>query len=463
MRKSLFFSIILICNASFAQKFFKLEGEISNRTEPKIIITVYRNWVEEPEDFYVSLDIKNHFYFEIALDEPAYLDINYGNEGLLFWIAEPDDNIHLKFDALKFTETFLPTGKGSAKWVFNHNYFKEFENEKDWDYEMARSVFLKKSDFTLKVDSLEKAQLDFLNQYKSKLSETFFILKRADILGKTEMYRLEYLVKSKTPNNILIKSFNTDLINENTQELSFEYGNFIESFLEALKNNSDSSTETNLDEYVFLKNCFAQNLVKRSILERILTNRIISYLENEGYNPETELITGSFKEFAKNNFYKNLVLSKFTKMRALQKGFEAPPVVFTDNMGKLFSLKDLHGKYVYIMVWSSTCGPCAADLKQLSIIENYFSSKTDLFFLNVAVDSNLEYLTFMKDREVAGKSIRIETSSRFLKDYEITYLPAFFLIDKNGMLIDQGMIEPSHDEGRGLIKYLEKVLVLKTK
>jgi len=43
---------------------------------------------------------------------------------------------------------------------------------------------------------------------------------------------------------------------------------------------------------------------------------------------------------------------------ALSNGANAPEFSFTDPSGKEVSLSNFKGKYVYIDVWNSACGPC---------------------------------------------------------------------------------------------------------
>ncbi len=456
MYRFLYLFVLFAWNAA-AQKTFKIEGQITNRTESRIVLTIYRNWVEDPEDYYINIDTKNHFYFETILDETAYVDINYGTEGILFWIVEPGDDVFMKFDALNFEESLLFSGKGSANWSFSQLFRSKFELENDWEYVLANKLDASEKTFFATVDSLEKAALFVLDEHKNKLSENYFLLKRADVLGKADALRLQYYLNKNVKTETLLQAFNTATLNAKVQEKSFEYSSFLENYLESLKNSIDSVAEGNYSEYNFLKKSFEESLVKRDIVERMMVNRIMGWLEVDGYNEINNLIVGAFKEFSKNQKFTNLVLSKFTKLRDLKKGYKAPDVVFTGNEGQFISLKDQKGKYIYLLVWSTSCGPCTDDLKYLQIIKNYFEGKENLETINVAVDTNVDYLRFVQDKALAGISVRVDENAKFLKDYEVNYLPHYFLIDKNGMLIDEGMIEPALDEGRGLIKYLEKV------
>lgn len=455
----LFFLTCLISQTAAAQEFFKLKGEVSNPSEDRIILTLYRDWVSVPEDYTLFLDSDNRFAFEVELNDLAYLDINYGLNGMLFQIIEPTDDLYLKFDGTRFYETFHPTGSGSAKWIYSLNHQKKFEIEKDAErdmYELLKGSF---DAYKNELEILEEEQLAFLDKYKRNFSEDFFRLRRADILGKINKYKLAFL--NEYPSSLsgsIFNEFELKSIGSDLQAKSFDYGDFVESLLNQYKRGLNIiQVESVSNDYTFLKYAFKKDLISKPIAERLMANKVVFALELVGYNSEIDALVRDYEVFAQNQSYKKFVAykQKIAKGKAL--GGPAPGFVLTSEAGDFVSLKDFRGENLLIVVWSSWCQPCLKDLTFLPIIENYFKSNKILKILSVSLDTPEDYLSAKSLGLAAGQSLRADPNGTFSKDYGIQSVPFYVLLGKEGNWLEDQLIEPALDEGRGLIKQLEVI------
>ena len=107
--------LIFFSNSTFAQGQFKLNGEVQNPTERKILITLYRDWVGDEEEYEIKLNDKNQFSFSTNLNHLAYIDFYYADQGFHYWIIEPNDEISIKFNPTNFWESLFFLGNGHEK------------------------------------------------------------------------------------------------------------------------------------------------------------------------------------------------------------------------------------------------------------------------------------------------------------------------------------------------------------
>ena len=127
---------------------------------------------------------------------------------------------------------------------------------------------------------------------------------------------------------------------------------------------------------------------------------------------------------------------------------KAPNFDYENYAGGKTSLESLKGKYVYIDVWATWCGPCRAELPFLKEIEKQYGSK-NIAFVSISVDVDKDHekwLTFVKDKELEGIQLFADKNwlSDFIKAFGINSIPRFILIDPTGMVVDADAARPSN-------------------
>ena len=125
----------------------------------------------------------------------------------------------------------------------------------------------------------------------------------------------------------------------------------------------------------------------------------------------------------------------------------APNFDYENHKGGKTSLESLKGKYVYIDVWATWCGPCRAEIPSLKKIEEKFHNK-NIEFVSISVDVDKDYdkwKTFVKEKELGGTQLFADKNwlSDFIKAFGINSIPRFILIDPNGVVIDADAKRPS--------------------
>lgn len=146
---------------------------------------------------------------------------------------------------------------------------------------------------------------------------------------------------------------------------------------------------------------------------------------------------------------------------AMQKLNNAPSPTFNyeNHKGGTTKLEDLRGKYVYIDVWATWCGPCIAEIPHLKRVEQQFHGK-NIEFVGISIDTKKDYekwKKFVVTKELAGIQLFADNdwNSDFVKAYGINGIPRFILIDPKGNIVDANAERPSSP---ALTAQLEKLL-----
>lgn len=133
---------------------------------------------------------------------------------------------------------------------------------------------------------------------------------------------------------------------------------------------------------------------------------------------------------------------------------------YENHKGGKTSLDDLKGKYVYVDVWATWCGPCKNEIPFLKTVENKFHDK-NIEFVSVSIDVQKDHDTWVKmvnDKELGGIQLFANNNwnSKFIKDYAISGIPRFILIDPEGNIVNANAPRPSNPK---LIKLFEELKI----
>ncbi|MDG1778202.1 MAG: TlpA disulfide reductase family protein [Flavobacteriaceae bacterium] len=151
-------------------------------------------------------------------------------------------------------------------------------------------------------------------------------------------------------------------------------------------------------------------------------------------------------------------LRYYENQHALKKelaGKPSPAFTNYENFkGGTSSLKDFRGKYVYIDVWATWCGPCKIEIPFLKELEAKFHNR-NIEFISISVDDARRsgtmdkaykaWRTMVADKNLTGTQLITGNGwdVEFIKKYKIDGIPRFILIDPKGNIIDPDAPRPS--------------------
>ena len=130
----------------------------------------------------------------------------------------------------------------------------------------------------------------------------------------------------------------------------------------------------------------------------------------------------------------------------------APSFSYRNNSDKLISLNSLLGKYIYIDVWATWCGPCKAEIPHLKEVEAAYQDK-QIAFVSISVDEQQDtkkWKAFVQQEDLKGIQLIADSAfeSAFIRKMGIHAIPRFILIDPTGKIIAADALRPSNKELR---------------
>ena len=123
------------------------------------------------------------------------------------------------------------------------------------------------------------------------------------------------------------------------------------------------------------------------------------------------------------------------------------PFDYLNFKGGNTKLSDFNGKYVYIDVWATWCGPCIAEIPFLKKVEEKYEGK-NIAFVSISVDVQKDFekwKKFVAEKQLGGVQLFADKdwNSDFIKSFGINSIPRFILIDPSGKVVSADAARPS--------------------
>lgn len=186
--------------------------------------------------------------------------------------------------------------------------------------------------------------------------------------------------------------------------------------------------------------------IERKFDSLLTSNKIDSALKQNELTRNKQFLAYIKKNYTKENYF----LIKF------KKGKPSPNFVNYENFkGGSTSLADFKGKFVYIDIWATWCGPCKREIPHFkNIIEEFENDNIE--FVSISVDNGrgykndadkakLAWRNMIKEKDMKGVQLYADKAwdSDFIKAYSIKSIPRFILIDPNGNIVNANAPRPS--------------------
>ena len=153
--------------------------------------------------------------------------------------------------------------------------------------------------------------------------------------------------------------------------------------------------------------------------------------------------------------YTEAVQAALDKALKLQPGQPAPEFTLDDLDGQPVSLSQFKGQVVLLDFWASWCGPCISDLPNLRRIKEK-TATLPVVFLNVSIDTDeAAWREAIDKHEIKGVHVRANGfSSDVAKSYQVTGIPSYYLVDSQGLILENPIIRDTDE----IVATIEKSL-----
>lgn len=296
------------------------------------------------------------------------------------------------------------------------------------------------------IDVRRIAMLKHLEKFRAELPVKIFEQFRSDIMLSYEWLKFEFIVqegralKSDSVFTRLKDVLRNDCVLPYfPDQKAFEFSKFtpktVISQTLAMQYIEDSVVDYN-KVYEALVNSYAGNLRERILLY------FFSHYGSAIEKYDSLLLDATrYIKSDQNGAYIQLLSGN-------ENGRMAHDFLLPDSSGQLIRLSGYRGKVVFIDFWFTGCSPCKAFYNsQLRNVENYFRNDTNVVFITISVDKNLDIWkkSLRSGIYTSSDAVNLYTEGEshghpVVKHYSVTGYPSPILIDQGGRIYKPGKL-----------------------
>jgi peroxiredoxin len=318
-----------------------------------------------------------------------------------------------------------------------------------------KKIFISKVDY----DYQDEGVIDSLTISETGSFKKSISINEADIFSVSYSGKTQFLIAVDYPQeliNLQISASNYSVTGSKGSILLQEYENFRKtSFAKIVSpvNQKISKADEEKDkklmeklnrEYVISYSYHRSELT--DFVRKNMMNSVASYAAVLRFNPDEDITFMDSLYLNINTLYpKSKVIqklkSKIERFKNVALGAKAPDINLPDNSKKNISLYSLQADYILIDFWASWCIPCRQE--SATLVKNYANYKNKGFeIFSVSLDTEFDKWNhaIVKDGYLwANVSDLKAWKSAAAFSYNVTAIPANFLVDKQGKIIAKNL------------------------
>ena len=179
------------------------------------------------------------------------------------------------------------------------------------------------------------------------------------------------------------------------------------------------------------------------LVSYLVKRKVMEYLRNVEPGDMGEM-DAAFRRWVRDSAAVAEYEGILAKARALAEGQPAAGFAYEDMEGDTVRLSDFRGRYVYVDLWATWCGPCNAEIPHLKRLEERMRGR-NIAFVGMSSDKDREaWARFVRERGLGGTQLFMGGDDSFLRAVHCEGIPRFLLIDPEGRYVNADMTRPSN-------------------
>lgn len=450
MRKYLLFAwvclLVAACTSTPKTDGIRLTFDVENPTMREIAL------VQNKTPYEITLDEQGHAEFTLNDIDAGYALLFYDENNRHLLYLERGDTARITFNGNDFTGTF------------------KFEGEKAPVINFLNTIsMLPLSQETYSLDFNE-----FLEAVGKKQQEATDLLEANHLedfgkFHKMEQGRIRYGYGSSL---LMYPIGHRTLANDTAYVPGPEYYNAVSEYMVEdedwlsipeysgfMIEAAHILDEANRHVQKFYPKCVAEmryigkNFKNERVKQALIHNIASTYVNLYGIEDITDL-SNLYNTYVKDSTLRAAYQVCYDKWDITSPGRPSPDFQGMDIDGNEHSLEEYKGKYLYIDLWATWCGPCKRELPELQRLAEVFKDK-NITFIGLSTDYKKEaWEKRVKEGDMPGVQLYIGPNNSFPRAYNINGIPRFILLAPDGTIINNNMMRPSAPE---IADYLSKL------
>ena len=442
---------IFACKQEEKIEYSVIKGKVENNTAENAII--------QGHDFEARIPISDDGSFAdtLHLKKDGLYQMYIGGERTGIYM-EKGQNVDLTLNAEEFDETLKYSGD-----LANSNNFlaaKYLWEEQNVDYKELYSF--EEDEFFKKLDSEQKKMDSLYSTHQVKNDKFDKMLKDENMYSRAaliENYQDAHRYYSGVEDYQVGSDFYDDLKDINFKDTltfrnSLAYQSLLEIHFNRIANEETYDSGNNNHTLLYLKKVDS-SLPDGYAKDKLMVGHLQFWLKPDETLDEAYNI---YKNSNPNSENLPELTQRYNQLKSLTAGNASPTFDYENYKGGTTSLSDLKGKYVYIDVWATWCGPCLREIPSLKEVEKDYAGK-NIQVVSISIDEPKDYdkwKQMISEKSLGGLQLMADNNwnSKFVKDYAILGIPRFILVDPKGDIVSADAPRPSDPELRKMLNAL---------